>query len=80
MDLLPIHHFATQTHIPSACILAPHPVILPIPYHILSHLVGLTACILCFTLNSIPRIVVGSVCGSANAGMPGASVNTMLVL
>lgn len=44
---------------PSTCILTLHPVILPIPYLVFSHLVKLTACILCFMLHSIPCIVVG---------------------
>lgn len=47
-----------QTCPPSACILTRHPVILPIPYLVFSHLVERTACILCFILHSIPCTVV----------------------
>lgn len=51
--------FSPQSYTPSACILTLHPVILPIPYLVFSHLVELTACILCFIFHSIPCIVVG---------------------
>lgn len=51
--------FSPQSYTPSACILTLHPVILPIPYLVFSHLVELTACILCLIFHSIPCIVVG---------------------
>lgn len=67
-----------KTYIPSACILTLHPVILPIPYLIFSHLVQHTAGILCFIF--IPCIVV-CVCTSKQVQMhvcesvPGAWVD-----
>lgn len=52
----------TNSHIPSACILTLHPVILPIPYLVFSHLVKLTACILCFIFHSNPQHCCRYVC------------------